>query len=51
MPLNISIVLATVNSNSLVVEMTMYFYCKVFSELLGKIIALRKEDLPRIDVK
>lgn len=51
MPLNISIVLATVNSNSLVVEMTMYFYCKVFSKLLRKIIALRKEDLPRIDVK
>lgn len=29
----------------------MYFYCKVFSKLLGEIIALRKEDLPRIDVK
>jgi len=49
MPLNISIVLSTFNSNSLVGKL-ICFYCKVLSKLLGEVLALRK-DLPRLDVK
>lgn len=52
MPLIISIVLATLNSNSLPVIMrNRCIFCKEFSKFLGETIALRKEDLQIIDVK